>query len=131
MSTIRTVLSLCAALAVSGTLAEAAGGPRKSKDCINTREINVMSPLDDKHVFVKAGASRHYLFAMDAKCPGLALARRIAVWERATRVCGDGFSLLAFEEPAVGSVRCRIQSITAVEDKGAALALIGREGPAK
>lgn len=100
-------------------------------DCVNTREINVMSPLDDKHVFVKLGANRNYLFTMEDRCQGLSLARKLVVWEATSRVCADGVSLLAFEHPTVGEMRCRIAKIDAVADKAAALELIAAEVPPK
>jgi hypothetical protein len=133
MLTIRTtVLGLTLPAVVLGGCASfpAAERSKARRDCINTREINVMSPLDDQHVFVKLGADRNYLFTMD-RCQGLRLARQLAVWEDTPRVCGDGVSLLAFEDPSVGSMRCRIAKIESVRDKLAALELIAAEVPPK
>ena len=134
MSRIRTsVFSLTLAALMLGGCASAPPAPRSSArtDCVNAREINVMSPLDDQHVFVKVGADRNYLFTMEARCPGLRLARQLAVWEATSRVCGGGVSLLAFEEPSVGSMRCRIATIESVPDKEAALERIAPEAPPK
>jgi uncharacterized protein DUF6491 len=88
---------------------------KKKRDCINTREINVMRALDDKHVFVKAGADRNYLLTMDP-CPGLRDARKLQVFEASTRVCADGTSLLAFTLPETGAMRCRVGKIESVRD---------------
>jgi hypothetical protein len=42
----------------------------------------------------------------------------------ASRVCSDGLTLLSFDYPAVGPMRCRIEGIDSVPDKNAALELI-------
>lgn len=105
--------------------------PKPKKDCVVKREINVMSPLDDKHVYVKARSDNHYLFTMDAPCPGLSLARKLAISDASTRVCEGGTSLLSFEEPSVGAMRCRIDTITPVASKMAAQELIAAEVPPK
>jgi hypothetical protein len=103
---------------------------RKRTDCINSREINVMRSLDDKHVFLKAGATRNYLLTMDP-CPGLGLARKLAVFEPTSRVCGEGTSLLTFEVPATGAMRCRIAKIESVRDLADAEDRIAPETPRK
>ena len=106
------------------------GKAKKRSDCFNAREINVMRSLDDKHVFVKAGASHSYLLTMDP-CPGLSLARKLEVFEPTSRVCGDGTSLLAFEAPASGAMRCRIGKIEPVRDLADAEDRIAPETPRK
>ncbi|OFV87245.1 MAG: hypothetical protein A2V74_11875 [Acidobacteria bacterium RBG_16_70_10] len=111
------VLGVCAS-------APAEGGSRAETDCINRREINAISALDDEHVFVKLSASRFYLLTVAKGCNGLRLARAIAIEGSRTRVCGNGLSLLSFDEPAVGPTRCRVEQIESVKDKGAALDLI-------
>lgn len=118
-------LGLAVAAAVLGGragLAEEEGSKAK-KVCINRREISSIRGLDDRHAFVKLGASRHYLLTMDSTCRGLKLARTIAI-DGTGRVCGDGLTLLSFEYPAVGPVRCRIEGIDSVLDQNAALELI-------
>jgi hypothetical protein len=98
--------------------------------CIDKRGINSISALDDQHAFVKRSASRFSLLTMDKKCHGLTLARTVVIEGSAARVCGDGGSLLSFEYPAVGTMRCRIERIESVPDKNAALELIeSRAGP--
>jgi hypothetical protein len=109
-----------------------ADAPKAKKECIVKREINVIRALDDKHVFVKAGADRNYLLTMDAQCSGLTLARKLAIsGDTSTRVCEGGVSMLAFEEPATGPMRCRIATITPVKSKEAAEELIASEQPPK
>jgi hypothetical protein len=134
MTTIRTIvvgLTLPAVLLGGCASVPAAERSKAKRDCINTREINVMSPLDDRHVFVKLGADRNYLFTVEDTCQGLRLARQLAIWEATARVCGGGVSLLAFEDPTVGAMRCRIAKIDSVRDKSAALELIAAEVPPK
>jgi len=117
-------------LLFAGVSLWAAEGPKPKKECLNTREINVMSPLDDKHVFVKARSNDNYLFTMDP-CPGLSLARKLVVWESATRLCEDSTSMLAFEDLTIGQMRCRIAKIDKVKDKDAAIELADAEVPPK
>jgi len=119
-------LGLAVAAAVLGGCARLAAeeGSKAKRVCINRREINSISALDDQHAFVKLGASRYYLFTMDDRCRGLRLARTIALADATARVCGDGVSLLSFDDPAVGPTRCRIEQIESVANKGAALELI-------
>jgi hypothetical protein len=135
MPTIRATVNGLALLAVvlGGCVsAAAAEAPKTKADCIVKREINAIRALDDKHVFVKTSADRNYLFTTDAQCPGLTLARTLAIsGDTSTRVCEGGVSMLAFEEPATGPMRCRIATITPVRDKDAAEALIASEQPPK
>lgn len=107
----------------------AAEPSKTKKDCVNKREINVMRPLDDKHVFVKVGANHNYLFTTEDRCHGLHLARTLSIWEGSTRVCADGSSLLAFSDPTVGDMRCRIAKIESVKDLAAAMEMIEAEVP--
>jgi uncharacterized protein DUF6491 len=119
------------AVLLAGVAGVTAGGKdKKRRDCFNTRDINVMRSLDDKHVFVKAGTSRNYLLTMDA-CPGLSLARKLQVFEATSRVCGDGTSLVSFEAPATGAMRCRVAKIDPVKDLAEAEELSAPEAPRK
>ena len=108
-----------------------ASAAKTKKDCIYRREISTMRALDDKHVYIKAGASRHYLVTVDARCPGLAEARRLEVVEASSRVCSDGTSLLAFEHPAAGPMRCRVSTIETVKSLADAEERAAAEVPAK
>jgi len=115
--------ALALALAQAGApLVEA----RPRKDCIYQREISTLRALDDKHVYIRASASRHYLVTMEARCQGLGDARKVEVFEPTSRVCGEGTSLLSFVDPAAGPMRCRIATIEQVksladaEDKASA-----------
>jgi hypothetical protein len=112
-----------------GTALAAQEGTKARRVCINTREINSISALDDQHAFVKLSASRFYMFTVDKACQGFKLARRIAISDT-SRVCSDGLTLLSFDNPAVGPMRCRIEGIDSVRDKDSAWELIrSRAGP--
>ena len=119
-------LGLAAAAAVLGgcTSLAAEEGSKAPRICINRREINAIRGLDDQHAFVKLSASRYYLLTVDNGCRGLRLARTIAIADATARVCGDGLTLLSFDYPAVGPMRCRIEGIDSVPDMNAARELI-------
>jgi hypothetical protein len=125
MPTLRkTVLGLAAAAATLGGNAAAADDAKPERLCINRREINAISALDEGHAFAKLGAERFYMLTVDKSCRGLELARRLVLDASRSRICGDGTTLLSFEEPSVGLMRCRIERIDKVKDKNAALDLI-------
>ena len=109
------VLALAAVLQVGLAGVPPVSAAKVKRECINRREITTLRALDDKHVYVKAGASRHYLVTVDGKCHGLSEARTLAVTESSTRVCADSTSLVGFEHPAAGPMRCRIAAIEAVK----------------
>ncbi len=117
-------LATAAAVLVGGTSLGAGDDPKPTRLCVNRREINVIRALDDRHAFVKLSAGRHYLLTLDKSCREFHLARKIAISEGTGRVCGDGLTLLSFEEPVVGPMRCRIDGIDAVPDEAAARELI-------
>ena len=129
MTTVRTksVLGFALPVILLGGCASVPPAGR-AKACINTREINLMEPLDDRHVFVKLSADRNYLFTMEDRCLGLGVARRLAIWEGEQRVCG-GVSLVSFEDPAAGAMRCRIGRIDSVPNRDAAVELGASEVP--
>jgi len=107
----------------------AAKGSTAESVCVNKRDINSISALDDQHAFVKVSAGRFYLVTVDKACRGLAVARAIAIVDATARVCGDGLTLLSFENPTVGPMRCRIEGIDSVADKNAARDLIESRAP--
>lgn len=119
-------LGLASAAIVLGGCAStpAKRASRTDRVCINRAEINMIRALDDGHAFVKVSAGSFYMFTLDKRCTGLALARTITIADATTRVCGDGDSLLSFDYPAVGAMRCRIEKIDSVPDMNAALELI-------
>jgi hypothetical protein len=121
-------LALVAVLG-GGTAVAGEEGTKAKRVCINTREINAITALDDQHAFVKLSAGRFYMFTVDKTCQEFKLARRIAISD-ARRVCNDGVTLLSFETPVSGPMRCRIELLDRVPDKEAARELIkSRAGP--
>jgi hypothetical protein len=127
----RPLVGLTVAVAVSwGGASRGAGDEGKVKRlCVNRREINTIRVLDDQHALVKLSAGRHYMFTLDKSCREFRLARKTAISEEAGRVCGDGLSLLSFETPTVGLMRCRIEGIDPVLDEAAARELIESRRP--
>jgi hypothetical protein len=120
----------CAAVVLGGCAsAPARKGSEAERVCINSREINSISALDDRHAFVKLSASSYYLLTVDDTCTGLRSARTVAIADATARVCGDGVTLLSFDDPAVGPMRCRIEGIDSVPDKNAARELIESRAP--
>lgn len=123
------VLALPAALL---SACASAPPPRTSEprdDCVYTRDINTISALDSRHVWIKASANRHYLFTVDKTCQDLVIARKISFLEATVRVCGDGNSLLAFTTPTSDLMRCRVERVQAVRSKDEAKELISVEEP--
>ena len=116
-------LALVAAALGGCTALAAEEGSKAKRVCINTSEISSISALDDQHAYVKLSAGRFYMFTVDKACQDFKLARRIAISD-ARRVCNDGVTLLSFETPVAGPMRCRIDGIDKVFDKEAALELI-------
>jgi hypothetical protein len=112
-------------------LAQEAPKAKKTKrTCIKKGEINAMSPMDDRHIFVRVSATRFHLLTTDETCRGLKFARKLAIADGARRICDDGSSLITFSEPTVGVMRCRVKRLEGVESKAAAWELIeSREGP--
>jgi hypothetical protein len=128
-------LGLAVAAALLGGGASGAVAAQEEKDpeakeakpplvCVNRREINVIRALDGQHAFVQVSTRRYYMFTLDKTCVGFKLARKIALSDYGSRVCGDGSSLLSFEDLVAGPMRCRIERIDAVADADAARALI-------
>jgi hypothetical protein len=101
--------------------------PRRTeadRGCVNRRSINAVSTLDDRHAFVKASAGDFYLFTLEKNCQEFRLARKVVIEETRMQVCGDGNTLLLYEVPTLGAMRCRIETIESVASKSAALDLI-------
>jgi hypothetical protein len=121
---------VAAIIVLGGSTRLAAEEPSKPKRlCVNRREINVIKALDDRHALAKLSANRHYLFTLDKTCQEFHLARQVAISDGAGRVCGDGLTLVSFEVPTVGPMRCRIEGIDAVPDEAAARELIASRRP--
>ena len=99
---------------------------KQDRVCINSRQINVISPLEARYALARLSAGRLYLLTLDKSCSTLtpAFTRNLVLVQPAARVCDDGTSLVSFEETGVGMTRCRIEKIDRVESKEAARDLI-------
>ncbi len=117
-------LVAAATVLLGGAGLGAGDDPKPKRVCLNRREINTIRTLDDRHALVRLSAGRHYLFTLDRSCQDFRLARKVAIYEGTGRVCGDGLTLLSFEVPTTGPMRCRIEGIDAVKDEDAARELI-------
>jgi hypothetical protein len=125
------MFALAAVLQVALAGVPPAFAAKVKRDCINRREITTLRSLDNRHVYVKAGSSRHYLVTMEERCQGLAEARSLEVVEASSRVCADGTSLLAFEHPAAGPMRCRVSTVEPVKGLAEAEERSAAEVPTK
>jgi hypothetical protein len=103
---------------------EAPTAKKTKRTCIKKGEINAMSPMDERHIFVRVSATRYHLLTTDETCRGLKFARTLAIADGARRICDDGSSLITFSEPSVGTMRCRVTRLDGVESKAAAWTLI-------
>ena len=101
-----------------------AGESEAPRVCIRTQLITSITPMDDRHLFVKAVGRDFFLATVERGCTDLRHARGVAVADRPTRICGDGFSFVSYRQPATGLRRCRIIGIVPVESKDEVEALI-------
>ena len=125
------VFALAAVLQVGLSAVPPASAARVKRECINRKEITTLRALDEKHVYVKAGPSRHYLVTVDGRCHGLSEARTLGITESSSRICPDSTSLIGFEHPAAGPMRCRIGTIEAVKGLADAEERAAEEAPAR
>jgi hypothetical protein len=124
------LLAAIAAVLVGCTSLPAEADSKTKRVCVNRREIDTISSLDDQHGFLKVGVTRFYLITLDKACVGFERARTIEIDDEGKRVCGDGSSLISFSFPAQATMRCRIERLDRVPDKAAAWDLINeRKGP--
>jgi len=89
--------------------------------CVQVRNVNGYSVIDDRHVLLNGGASRHYLVTTRNRCPDLRFGMQLGFsFGRTARLCRP------FIEHIVtgGPVRCSIETIEEVENRQAAQALI-------
>lgn len=114
----------CAALVLHDEPRAKPGASAEKKVCVARRQVNAISALDQRHALARLGAGRLYVFTLDRSCRGLDAARKLTLERSASRICGDGTSLLSFEEPGAGPTRCRIEKIDEVASKSEALELI-------
>jgi len=106
---IRTVL---AAGIAAGALATPAFG-----DCVRVRGVDGYSVIDDRHVVLNGGVSRHYLVTTRQQCRGLRFGVRVATSIDGPRtICSPGFEYIMPDD----GMRCGIDTIEEVESIEAA-----------
>lgn len=94
-------------------------GDRSS--CVNLRNINGYNVIDNQHVVLNGGASRHYLVTTAGSCPDLRSGVRIATsFSANTRLCRPFIEYLIPER----GFRCPIDTVEQVDSLDAARALI-------
>jgi hypothetical protein len=91
------------------------------RTCVRLININGYTTLDDRHLLLSGGASRHYLVTTQRSCYGLEHGMQVGLsFPDTARICNASLEYLVVAEGG----RCRIQSIEAVDDAQAARRLI-------
>ncbi|CAN0312061.1 unnamed protein product, partial [Chrysoparadoxa australica] len=89
--------------------------------CVRLININGYTTLDDRHLLLSGGSSRHYLVTTQRSCYGLERGMQVGLsFPDTARICNASLEYLVVPEGG----RCRIQSIEAVDDAQAARRLI-------
>jgi len=120
VSTLLGVAALAAGMMVSSP-AQAQATEEPARECVRILNINGYSSLDDQHLLLNSGASRHYLVTTRRSCYGLEHGMQVGLsFPDRTRICNASIEYVVV--PNGG--RCRIESIEEVEDAEMARALI-------
>lgn len=91
------------------------------RSCVRLININGYTTLDDRHLLLSGGASRHYLVTTQRSCYGLERGMQVGLsFPDTARICNASLEYLVVPEGG----RCRIQSIEEVEDAETARRLI-------
>lgn len=89
--------------------------------CVRLRNINGYSVIDDQHLVLTGGASRHYLVTTRRDCFGLRPGYRIATtFSRNQRVCRPVLDYVIGDD----GIRCLIDQVEEVDDLDAARVLV-------
>lgn len=124
MAQAATVSALCGLVAITAgfaTPALAQSDETPARDCVRIMNINGYSTLDDQHLLLNSGASRHYLVTTRNSCYGLERGMQVGLsFPERTRICNANLEYLVVPDGG----RCRISTIEEVEDADAARALI-------
>lgn len=99
------------ALAAPAAIAQPAGDEETSR-CVYLRNINGYTVLDDQHVVLNGGASRHYLVTTRTRCSGLRFGVQIATsFGETERLCRPFAEFIIPDD----GWRCAIDTIEEVE----------------
>ena len=98
----------------------------EARVCVNSRAIRNFDAFTDQHVYVREGSTRHFLFTMSNRCPGLRNANGIAIKDTTSRVCSNSFGEIVYRDRmgGMGLRSCRIGKIEVVESKEDAKAIV-------
>jgi hypothetical protein len=123
---VTTLLLLCSAPFAQEDESDGTDDAGSGRVCVNIRSIRSFDAFDDQNVYVREGSSRHFLFRMRHRCPGLRHSYGIAVKDRTSRICSDSTGEIVYSDRAGGrgNRSCPVETIIAVESKAAAEALV-------
>ena len=117
-----TVLSLILVVSLAPASLEQDTHNHTEDRCVRLRNINGYNVIDDQHVVLRGGASRHYLVSTQRRCPDMEWGYAIGTsFGDNERICNAHFEYII---PQDGRWRCRIETIEEVESTDAARALI-------
>lgn len=129
-----TVLAMAGLLlcgCVSTTPAERELAADAEQTCLFVPNISGFSPLSEREVLVTVGVSDHYLFTVLGICTGLRSATTLAVVERTSRICNDGFGRIWFQEPGLGRQVCQVRDIERVASREEAREIVAARQQAR
>lgn len=109
---IKSVLFAAASLAMAAPAAMALQDADDAPNCVYLRNINGYTVLDDQHVVLNGGASRHYLVTTTTRCSGLRFGVQIATsFGDTERLCRPFMEYIIPED----GWRCAIDTVEEVE----------------
>lgn len=96
--------------------------------CVNLRNINGYSVIDNQHLLLQGGVSKHYLITTQTRCSGLRFGAQIGTsFDENARLCRPFVEYIVPDD----GWRCAIDTIEEVEDEDAARALIAERAEAE
>ncbi len=132
MAQAATVSALSGLVAITASLATpvqawAQAEEAPARECVRIMNINGYSTLDDQHLLLNGGASRHYLVTTRNSCYGLERGLQVGLsFPDRTRICNANLEYLVVPDGG----RCRISTIEEVDSADAARALIAERASA-
>jgi Family of unknown function (DUF6491) len=115
-----TFVSPLRSLVLAGLAATAITAPA-SAECVRLVNVHGYSVIDNQHLVLNGGASRHYLVTTRQRCPDMRFGARIGTsFDNTETICSPRFEYLLPE----GGYRCSIDTIEQVESVEAAQSLI-------
>ncbi len=131
MAQTATVSGLCGLVAAATLLsapALAQEDASSERECVRIMNINGYSTLDDQHLLLNSGASRHYLVTTRRSCYGLEHGMQVGLsFPDRTRICNANLEYIVVPD----GLRCQISTIEEVESADAARALIAQRASAE